>query len=327
MNNKILSICIPTYNRGAYLKSNLLSIFKQVKNNQLVEIVVSDNHSTDNTFEIVKEFQNYNNFKYFRQSRNIGFAKNTLDVVSKANGKFCWIVGDDDFILDGAISEIIRLIEQNAYIDFYYVKVKPINLEYFNAKKGVFNNSVGFPLDVEVIDKWEELISPNYSSFFLGELMASIFRKEIWDNYKIYPDEGHITNIENTYTHVVMYANTFFGKKAMYIKTPMILVLEGNREWWDKIGYILVVFGYDLLEIFKEKGLRSKLLKECYIHYVKLTFLTVAKQTFFGSKSHKIPTKKYLLFLFKHPMVTCIAISVLIKNKIVSLFKRINASF
>ena len=49
----LLSICIPTYNRGKYLKSNLCSIYNQSFNDLLVEIIVSNNNSTDNTKEVI----------------------------------------------------------------------------------------------------------------------------------------------------------------------------------------------------------------------------------------------------------------------------------
>jgi len=50
-----LSICIPTYNRAAFLGEALDSVIRQATDE--VEIVVSDNASTDNTEALVREYQ------------------------------------------------------------------------------------------------------------------------------------------------------------------------------------------------------------------------------------------------------------------------------
>lgn len=320
--NIILSICIPTYNRGEFLNSSLLSIFKQIENNPLVEVVVSDNHSTDDTLEIVKPFHQFNNFKYFRQDENVGMSKNILDVVSKAKGEFCWLIGDDDFILQGAIDQLIKLIESNKDVDFYYVKLSGIHINEYRKNKGVFDstycNAVPEPVEYELIDKWEKLIGPKYSSIFMGELMASVFRREIWMSHKVHPDNGFLSNIENSYVFTVIYANTFFGKKSMYIYTPMILVLDGVRDWWDRLGYILIVLGKELLELHREKGLKNPTLRECYIAYIEMTLPFAFRYTLFKSRfKDKIPVKKYWLFLCTHPLHTIIALLIMLKKLLI----------
>jgi glycosyltransferase involved in cell wall biosynthesis len=53
----LLSVCIPTYNRAGYLHECLSSIETRGLDN-LVEVVVSDNASTDDTLDVLKEFAN-----------------------------------------------------------------------------------------------------------------------------------------------------------------------------------------------------------------------------------------------------------------------------
>src|SRR3989344_8743946 len=102
MNKPLLSICIPTYSRERYLKECLDSIVAQFGDQEVrdnVEVVVSDNASPDNTREVVEEYrQKFSNIKYFRNDKNIGFDLNVINVVEKANGEYCWYMGDDDVI-------------------------------------------------------------------------------------------------------------------------------------------------------------------------------------------------------------------------------------
>lgn len=70
----LVSICIPTYNRESYLKKCLDSLVYQpefLKGD--VEIVISDNCSTDHTRELVQRYkEKYSNIQYHRNKRNIG---------------------------------------------------------------------------------------------------------------------------------------------------------------------------------------------------------------------------------------------------------------
>lgn len=68
----ILSICIPTYNRFYQLKECLVSILFSTKGHETdIEIIVSDDASTDNTKETVSELQNkYPFVKYHRNVAN-----------------------------------------------------------------------------------------------------------------------------------------------------------------------------------------------------------------------------------------------------------------
>lgn len=50
--NKMISVCIATYNGGKYIKDELLSIIPQLQEND--EIIISDDGSTDNTIAQVE---------------------------------------------------------------------------------------------------------------------------------------------------------------------------------------------------------------------------------------------------------------------------------
>ena len=65
MNDEILlSISIPTYNRSVYLEECLNSIVQQIDINEKakIEIYISDNGSTDDTYEVVKKI--YKQFQH-----------------------------------------------------------------------------------------------------------------------------------------------------------------------------------------------------------------------------------------------------------------------
>jgi abequosyltransferase len=105
----ILSICIPTYNRASCLFECLTSIFEAISGNESrIEIIISDNASSDNTSEVVKAFTNNNKLiRYHRNHENIGGEKNFRLVTSLAEGQYVWVFGDDDKIEKDAIQVLL----------------------------------------------------------------------------------------------------------------------------------------------------------------------------------------------------------------------------
>ena len=111
-----LSICIPTYNRAAFLGYALDSIIAQATDE--VEIVVSDNASTDGTEALIRDYQTrFPRIRYHRNSENLGADRNFLKVVEIAQGEYCWLLGSDDALADGAITAVLsRLGSADVYL-------------------------------------------------------------------------------------------------------------------------------------------------------------------------------------------------------------------
>ncbi len=123
MNYKIqLSIAIPVYNGARNLKKQFKRIFKafdKKKYKNLIEILISDNNSTDQTkkvvfFYIKKSLKNKNIIiNYFKQKKNIGFLKNFSGLSKLANGKYILYLNDDDLPGIGFYVQLINLLKKN----------------------------------------------------------------------------------------------------------------------------------------------------------------------------------------------------------------------
>ncbi len=106
---KLISICIPTYNRASYLRETLESILPQLGPD--LEVVVSDNGSTDGTEEIIRQYQSRNPaIRYFRNDSNEGFDRNILRCVERADGEYVWFFGSDDVLKEGVVEVVCRRI-------------------------------------------------------------------------------------------------------------------------------------------------------------------------------------------------------------------------
>ena len=114
--NKLISICIPTYNRGRILEDSLAHITSEkifLETND-IEIVVADNASPDNTQEICERFAAKfpDKFIYHRQNQNLGTSKNMTTLMELAHGNYIKFLNDNFFFLPGKLEDVCRLIRQ-----------------------------------------------------------------------------------------------------------------------------------------------------------------------------------------------------------------------
>jgi abequosyltransferase len=106
-----LSICISTFNRAKHLGMTLDSLLPQVTGD--CEVVVVDGASSDDTEQVVREYtRRWPCLRYFRQNVNGGLDKDFDLSVELARGEYCWLMGDDDQFKDGALSTVLRALEQ-----------------------------------------------------------------------------------------------------------------------------------------------------------------------------------------------------------------------
>ena len=95
MKNSILTICIPTYNGVDKLRECLSRILPIIMDKN-IPVVISDNASTEDIPEMLKNF-NYEYFEYYRNDINLGADRNFEKVLSYANTKYAWLLGNDDY--------------------------------------------------------------------------------------------------------------------------------------------------------------------------------------------------------------------------------------
>ncbi len=283
MKSKSLSICIPVYNRADIFKHSLENACKACLGfNEQVEIVVSDNNSDDDIENIFNDIQSkYKeiNMIYHKNQNNIGMARNFLKVVELASGKFCWIIGCDDFIKKNSVSELTSIIETQKDISFISLNYDLLYLNKISSANNIedkFTNISNYLEQDEFLHqhnsptrdfkaKFDIMIDPVYNNVFLGAVMSGVFRKTLWDSVdKSKINWNDFNSLESIYPHCYIYAIAFIGTEAFYYGSPLITVGEGTREWGTDTGNSywesslpLIHFRIltNMIELYKENGL------------------------------------------------------------------------
>lgn len=97
---------------------------KQIKEccaEEIVEYIISVNPAGDGTEKWLSE-QDKEKFVSVNINReNIGADNNIALVLTKATGKYVWLVGDDDILLDGSVQKVLRLIQQYPNLAWIYM--------------------------------------------------------------------------------------------------------------------------------------------------------------------------------------------------------------
>lgn len=121
MNLPFVVIGIPIYNEEKYVAETILSAINQSYKN--IRILISDNCSTDSSFEIAAKYAKDNDrIKLIRQEKNIGVLENFRSVLLNADGKYFMWLGGHDMISKNYVSDAVDLLEKN----------KDFSLVYFN---------------------------------------------------------------------------------------------------------------------------------------------------------------------------------------------------
>ena len=89
-----VSIIIPTYNGEKYIKETIESCLNQTY--EIIEIIVVDDCSTDNTVKILESFKG--KIKFTKNKINLGIAKNLNNIALDLDGEYFIFLGHDDIL-------------------------------------------------------------------------------------------------------------------------------------------------------------------------------------------------------------------------------------
>jgi len=120
-----ISIGMPVYNGGKFLKKRLESILEQTFEN--FELIISDNASTDNTNEICKGFMNKDKrIRYIQQNQNNGVTWNLNYVLKESKAEFFMWAAADDMISNDFLEKNYKILKNNKNYVASISKINPI---------------------------------------------------------------------------------------------------------------------------------------------------------------------------------------------------------
>jgi glycosyltransferase involved in cell wall biosynthesis len=112
-----LTIAIPTINRADLLCRAIESALAQTS--QEIEILVSDNGSTDNTPAVIARYSDPR-LRTFRHNSTMSAAKHGQFLIAQAQGEFFLGLSDDDYLEQEFAAEVLAMFDRHPELSFVY---------------------------------------------------------------------------------------------------------------------------------------------------------------------------------------------------------------
>ena len=205
-----LTIGLPVYNGDKTLAETLDSVFRHLPND--VEVLISDNASSDRTAEIVRSYsEKYPGISYYKNEKNLGPDINFDLVVKRASGEFVWILGDDDEIAENGISCVMNVISKHSMINAIFVNYS------------IYDRDTNECLNPRVLKIKNDVLCVDASNFlntvtvYPNFISSIIVRKSQW---------------------VIRSSSEFFG--TYWLQYAMLMkVVEGGQSYCISFPYVI----------------------------------------------------------------------------------------
>lgn len=282
-----LTIYIPTYNRLSKLKNCLKCIEYDIKGFDNVCVYVSNNGSTDGT----KEYLDSLDWVRKRHNEvNLGAAKNFIHAYDLPfESTFVWIIGDDDYVIPGTISDLLENTSRD--VDFIFCNTMAFSPEdaerIWDSYPQVPNGAIKGKYAGQVETTFEKLIDPNVADTLLGELMVICFRQSAvrWSQSLVHYDEFESEG-RHRQAHNVPLIDCFNkDTRALYIQTPRTFNFWGTTEWINDYDYIFPIIILWLIKKYR-KFVSDEKYKQLLEYYFSLMGGSIKRQ-FEGSSPAK----------------------------------------
>ena len=273
-----LTIYVPTYNRVEKLKNCLAMIAREMPGcEDSVVVIVSNNCSTDSTRSYLESLS-FPWLQLQHNERNIGANANITKCFSLPfQTEFIWAIGDDDYLMPGAISGLLGLIAQFPDADYIFCNSKAYPTEKSAEVMQTFLES-GLIEGGDVksrkyvgtaLIEFEKMIDPSIADTLLGELMCNCFRQSavrfvdegtVWDTAQIDWDSTDLDAMGRLYqSHNVPLLQSFNAKtRAVYCDVVRTFNFWGSAEWLNNYDYVFPVIILYLIKQYKLRGFISE---------------------------------------------------------------------
>jgi glycosyltransferase involved in cell wall biosynthesis len=263
----LLSVCIPTYNRCKYLEKSLDRIISQILNLEIaIELLISDNCSTDGTNKLVSKFlEQYKFLKYYRNETNLGLVGNVVNCIGLASGDYLWILGDDDHIDSNALSIITKEISSQ-----YGTSLFHLNSTILDGRTNELEELSYYSSDIlfKEFPKLNDLVlDKNRINAFMA-ISCNVVKKE--DALLAISSWGK----HQRFLAFPLFIYLFCAVKSVVLcKKPLLNLVYYTTSWSKSASIVYNIQIPEVLIKLKRFGLNQSIIDDFYIRFFKIEYL------------------------------------------------------
>jgi len=250
-----ISVIIPVFNIANELVDCMESLNRQSMPKDLFEVIIVDDCSSDNTFEIARRYsEKETNVRCYRLSRNGGPGIARNKGIDEAEGDFIIFLDGDDFLPDHALESLhVAAVKHQAdVITFNWAYTDDINHpDELQPQRR----------DLSDIPKDKQLLTRLYLSMnFDGSVIYTMTRKKLLDDNTIRFPGGLHEDILVIFQIYYCSKNIFREREIMYLKrkrdesivnTISVEHIDGYFSSWPRIkNFLLEKEGLSFVEYY-----------------------------------------------------------------------------
>lgn len=237
-NNDKVSVAMATYNGEKYIKEQISTILENLR--EYDELVISDDGSTDNTIDIIRNFVD-KRIKLIDGPKE-GLKKNFDNAINNTTGDYIFLSDQDDFWLPNKVERVLKIFKESNYILVQHdaIVVDENNnvifesfAEHRKVKTGIIKNLIKNSYHGCCIAFKKELkskILPIPDTIYLHDqwigMIAEVEGKTYFFNEKLMKYRRHSDN-NSSFKHLPF--RVMLKNRVQYIKALIIYLMEKNR--------------------------------------------------------------------------------------------------
>jgi len=312
MKDVTLSIGVPAYNQGKYLEETIISILNQTT--APFEIVVSNNHSTDNTEQVLNKYRQH--IRVIKPDRHLPVHEHINFIASNLKGTWFSLLSSDDVFLPNFTEVALKTIEKSpenavlfrgnvqtisesgeptGFVRLRFMKsiadpllafaeqlLTPcVSFACFAVKKAAFDKAGGFPTNISHLSDWGLWLKlSEQGSFVYDPQILSKYRKQ----YREYPWEITARMLED----------------EVYVRN--VLIPEINKKFLVSESLLntadICGFFFRLLSLEKQVDATSEDRVNTIREKLRPWAARIKKEDFLNAFGHNNRTMLYCLFTF-----------------------------
>lgn len=233
MAKDLFSIVIPTRERHDTLKYAIQSVLSQTYRD--FELVIMDNFSSHKTFEVIDSFGD-SRIRYYRSSERLSMTDNWELGLSYANGKYIFVMGDDDAVMPDGIDLLVKLISE---YDINIVSWFRPQYWWTNAIVPWMRNTLDINLSQEIeVFNSREMLKLFYQSKVMFEHLPMIYNswvhKDVITKVKSIHGRYFMSYSPDIHSGIV---NAYFTNNYVYSMRPLSIAGLSGHSTGSSTGY------------------------------------------------------------------------------------------
>lgn len=230
--NPLVSVIIPNYNHALYIEQRIETVLNQTF--QDFELIILDDCSTDNSRDILDQYNNHPKIRLLFNEQNSGSVfKQWEKGINLAKGEYIWIAESDDYAGTNFLEELLPIIKNDKSIGLIFSDTQIVENDTIVAISSRIKNSVHHNTkwsDSYIHEGLHEIQESLIKSCTINNASSVLFRRAALATVFPFP---YLFKYSGDYFTYIAIASKY---KIAYVAKPLNFLRDHSNNTFKKVG-------------------------------------------------------------------------------------------